>query len=250
MDIQYGQPKSVAFSPPIDPWALDRPFGLIHQSTQQLWPTVSYNIACKRDRIAILCACSMLRSILSLLGIIEVLLFQAHSTNSFGKLSVLLVPQPQRTSSLSFRDTPTTIRKMASSNGFTTTAATNGTNNPGSTTTNNGDDDDDGDDKRNQIRVLGICGGIGSGKSAACKLLVSELHCVAHIGTLLYFCAPMLNHELYLPMKILALSLSLSLTHSLTLAHTRTRTRTRTPTIAVFFYRRRLYCSHCLSTRQ
>lgn len=34
-----------------------------------------------------------------------------------------------------------------------------------------------------RIRVLGVCGGIGSGKSAACKILVSELNCLAHIDS-------------------------------------------------------------------
>ena len=34
----------------------------------------------------------------------------------------------------------------------------------------------------NQFRVLGVCGGIGSGKSQACKLLVSELGCLDHLG--------------------------------------------------------------------
>lgn len=34
----------------------------------------------------------------------------------------------------------------------------------------------------NAIRVLGVCGGIGSGKSQACKLLVSDLGCISHIG--------------------------------------------------------------------
>jgi polynucleotide 5'-kinase involved in rRNA processing len=33
------------------------------------------------------------------------------------------------------------------------------------------------------VKVLGICGGIGSGKSAACKLLVSQLNALVHIGT-------------------------------------------------------------------
>ena len=33
------------------------------------------------------------------------------------------------------------------------------------------------------IKVLGVCGGIGSGKSMACQLLVSDLGCIAHIGT-------------------------------------------------------------------
>ena len=32
------------------------------------------------------------------------------------------------------------------------------------------------------VRVLGVCGGIGSGKSKACELLVSELGCISHIG--------------------------------------------------------------------
>lgn len=34
-----------------------------------------------------------------------------------------------------------------------------------------------------RVRVLGVCGGIGSGKSAACKILVSELNCLAHIDS-------------------------------------------------------------------
>jgi hypothetical protein len=33
------------------------------------------------------------------------------------------------------------------------------------------------------IKVLGVCGGIGSGKSTACQLLVSEFQCLQHIGT-------------------------------------------------------------------
>jgi hypothetical protein len=32
------------------------------------------------------------------------------------------------------------------------------------------------------IRVLGVCGGIGSGKSTLCQLLVSEFNCLGHIG--------------------------------------------------------------------
>jgi dephospho-CoA kinase len=35
----------------------------------------------------------------------------------------------------------------------------------------------------NHVKILGVCGGIGSGKSAACKLLVSELNCFAHIDS-------------------------------------------------------------------
>lgn len=34
-----------------------------------------------------------------------------------------------------------------------------------------------------RVKVLGVGGGIGSGKSAACKLLVSELECWAHIDS-------------------------------------------------------------------
>ena len=33
-----------------------------------------------------------------------------------------------------------------------------------------------------RIRVLGICGGIGSGKSTVCQTLVSELGCLGCIG--------------------------------------------------------------------
>ena len=36
--------------------------------------------------------------------------------------------------------------------------------------------------EQTQFKVLGVCGGIGSGKSSACKLLVSELGCLAHLG--------------------------------------------------------------------
>jgi len=32
------------------------------------------------------------------------------------------------------------------------------------------------------VRILGIGGGIGSGKSTACKELANELGCMAHIG--------------------------------------------------------------------
>ena len=34
----------------------------------------------------------------------------------------------------------------------------------------------------NKMKVLGICGGIGSGKSTACQLMVDSLGCVARIG--------------------------------------------------------------------
>ena len=43
------------------------------------------------------------------------------------------------------------------------------------------------------FKVLGICGGIGSGKSHASKLLVSELHCLAHLD------ADSLAHSVYSP---------------------------------------------------
>jgi hypothetical protein len=40
----------------------------------------------------------------------------------------------------------------------------------------------EGDDSSSHIKLLGVCGGIGSGKSTACKLLVSEVDCAAYIG--------------------------------------------------------------------
>lgn len=33
------------------------------------------------------------------------------------------------------------------------------------------------------VKVLGVCGGIGSGKSSACKLLVTQFNCLSHIDT-------------------------------------------------------------------
>jgi len=44
--------------------------------------------------------------------------------------------------------------------------------------------DNNNNNEQSKIRILGVCGGIGSGKSMACKLLVSDLGCMAHIGTL------------------------------------------------------------------
>jgi dephospho-CoA kinase len=38
-------------------------------------------------------------------------------------------------------------------------------------------------DDVSNVKILGVCGGIGSGKSAACKILVSELNCLAHIDS-------------------------------------------------------------------
>jgi dephospho-CoA kinase len=43
------------------------------------------------------------------------------------------------------------------------------------------------------VKVLGVCGGIGSGKSKACELLVSELGCLAHIES------DSLAHSVYEP---------------------------------------------------
>lgn len=39
------------------------------------------------------------------------------------------------------------------------------------------------DASRDRVKVLGVCGGIGSGKSAACQLLVSDLDCLLHIDS-------------------------------------------------------------------
>lgn len=43
------------------------------------------------------------------------------------------------------------------------------------------------------LRILGVCGGIGSGKSLACRILVSDLGCAAHID------ADKLSHGVYTP---------------------------------------------------
>eukprot|EP00934_Nitzschia_sp_Nitz4_P004743 Nitzschia sp. Nitz4//scaffold2_size372955//365995//366903//NITZ4_000484-RA/size372955-processed-gene-0.462-mRNA-1//1//CDS//3329546961//4733//frame0 len=43
------------------------------------------------------------------------------------------------------------------------------------------------------VRVLGVCGGIGSGKSTASKLLVSDLNCLAHLD------ADSVAHAVYQP---------------------------------------------------
>ncbi|VEU41211.1 unnamed protein product [Pseudo-nitzschia multistriata] len=43
------------------------------------------------------------------------------------------------------------------------------------------------------FKVLGVCGGIGSGKSTACKLLVSSCGCLAHID------ADKVAHSVYAP---------------------------------------------------
>ena len=38
----------------------------------------------------------------------------------------------------------------------------------------------------NNMKILGVCGGIGSGKSTACQLMVDSLGCVARIGEYLF----------------------------------------------------------------
>lgn len=43
------------------------------------------------------------------------------------------------------------------------------------------------------FKVLGVCGGIGSGKSTACKLLVDSCHCLSHID------ADKVAHSVYAP---------------------------------------------------
>jgi len=43
----------------------------------------------------------------------------------------------------------------------------------------------------NNMKILGVCGGIGSGKSTACQLMVDSLGCVARIGEYL-FCISLL----------------------------------------------------------
>ena len=45
-----------------------------------------------------------------------------------------------------------------------------------------GDDDKSGIVERSKLKILGVCGGIGSGKSTACQLMVDSLGCVARIG--------------------------------------------------------------------
>jgi dephospho-CoA kinase len=45
----------------------------------------------------------------------------------------------------------------------------------------------------NSVRVLGVCGGIGSGKSHACKTLVEDLGCWAHLE------ADTIAHKVYEP---------------------------------------------------
>ena len=53
----------------------------------------------------------------------------------------------------------------------------------------------------NKIKVLGVCGGIGSGKSTACQLMVDSLGCVARIGKRFFdthvYMDNHVNHHLY-----------------------------------------------------
>jgi dephospho-CoA kinase len=49
------------------------------------------------------------------------------------------------------------------------------------------------DDGQTTFKVLGVCGGIGSGKSTACKLLVDSCHCLSHID------ADKVAHSVYAP---------------------------------------------------
>ena len=54
---------------------------------------------------------------------------------------------------------------------------------------------DHGSDSRssNKMKILGICGGIGSGKSTACQLMVTKLGCTGLID------ADKLAHQVYEP---------------------------------------------------
>lgn len=49
------------------------------------------------------------------------------------------------------------------------------------------------EEKDMSVKVLGVCGGIGSGKSTACKLLVDSCNCLAHID------ADKVAHTVYAP---------------------------------------------------
>lgn len=40
--------------------------------------------------------------------------------------------------------------------------------------------------RRSEMKILGICGGIGSGKSTACELMVDALGCAARIGEFIH----------------------------------------------------------------
>mmetsp|Transcript_20169 Transcript_20169/g.23027 ORF Transcript_20169/g.23027 Transcript_20169/m.23027 type:complete len:236 (+) Transcript_20169:197-904(+) len=49
------------------------------------------------------------------------------------------------------------------------------------------------EEESSSFRVLGVCGGIGSGKSTACKVLVDSCHCLARID------ADKVAHSVYAP---------------------------------------------------
>ncbi len=51
----------------------------------------------------------------------------------------------------------------------------------------------EGNESASKVKVLGVCGGIGSGKSTACKLLVDSCNCLAHID------ADKVAHTVYAP---------------------------------------------------
>jgi len=57
----------------------------------------------------------------------------------------------------------------------------------------NQDFDDSSRNNNHKMRVLGVCGGIGSGKSEACRIMVSKLGCAAHID------ADQVAHGVYAP---------------------------------------------------
>jgi len=54
-------------------------------------------------------------------------------------------------------------------------------------------DADDGSKQKQKVKILGVCGGIGSGKSTACQLMVDSLGCMARID------ADKLAHVVYEP---------------------------------------------------
>jgi dephospho-CoA kinase len=54
-------------------------------------------------------------------------------------------------------------------------------------------EDDSQRDYMATFQVLGVCGGIGTGKSTACRVLVSECGCMAHLD------ADILAHSVYAP---------------------------------------------------
>lgn len=61
------------------------------------------------------------------------------------------------------------------------------------TTSLDADDGNDGSEQKQKVKILGVCGGIGSGKSTACQLMVDSLGCMARID------ADKLAHVVYEP---------------------------------------------------